>query len=361
VLLFDKTEPVPRPLSIEWLFSSDLVHLCHDRGVTKTECDEEAVHDSSTLENGGTHLELDRPDSDRLKRIAQREAREAEKLPEAPTPDAPGAAPVAALASPTIKLATGAEDPETAIYVHAVPISKNGKLLLYLDYWWYLPENPVNIGHKVFCGAGLVIPGITCHNHESDWEGMTVVIDRTTSKPRVTSVQYAEHDAVVSFPWPQLRAYWDASPTKVGKTTIVGIVERVDKDHERPLAFIASGTHATYPKPCSKLTSSKCTQFASGTGEDPHDGSLPWIGNYSNVCGNSSCVHRLPTSEGGRQPALWNAFTGTWGDRHCALTYYCDSASPPAAPGNQGRYKHPTRCSGVGDGWTFNGKERCDD
>jgi hypothetical protein len=36
----------------------------------------------------------------------------------------------------------------------------------------------VTVGLKAFCGAGLVIPGITCHDHQSDWEGLTVVVDR---------------------------------------------------------------------------------------------------------------------------------------------------------------------------------------
>src|SRR4051812_24191285 len=50
----DTSEPVPRPLAIEWLFGSDGVHLCHDRGV-ETEYDEEPVRNPSKLENRSTH------------------------------------------------------------------------------------------------------------------------------------------------------------------------------------------------------------------------------------------------------------------------------------------------------------------
>ena len=376
VLLFDSGEPVPRPLSIEWLFNEDKVHLCHDRGVATSECDEKAIRDPGLLENVGTHLKLDRPKPKALRDIARREAAEAEAAAApapAPAPtgvgDAPGAdlgdAPAAAMAAPKMDRVDRTGDPETAIYVHAVPVSRGRQQLVYLDYWWYLPDNPVTIGHKVFCGAGLVIPGITCHNHESDWEGMTVVVDRTRT-PHVVAVQYAEHDDVVSIPWDDLRARWDTSTVRAGDKTIADVVKTVDPDHQRPLAFIASGTHSTYPSPCPAPGQPKCTQIPHpDRGEDRHDGALRWIGDYSNQCGTSSCVHRLPTQDSGRIPALWNGFEGPWGSKHCALTYYCDSASPPAAPGTQGRYLHPTRCSGTatsrGAGWSFDAKQRCDE
>ena len=62
----------------------------------------------------------------------------------------------------------------------------------------------------------------------------------------------------------------------------------------------------------------------------------------------------LPTLDGGRLPALWNGYDGPWGELHCFLTYYCDSGAPPKSPGNQGRYKHPTRFDGyAGTDWRF--------
>ncbi len=57
-------------------------------------------------------------------------------------PAAPGAPPAAAL-----QLSTAAapsqpkERPDTTIYVHPVPVEREGRLLLYLDYWWYLSDN----------------------------------------------------------------------------------------------------------------------------------------------------------------------------------------------------------------------------
>jgi hypothetical protein len=203
-----------------------------------------------------------------------------------------------------------------------------------------LQDNPVVIGKKAFCGAGLVIPGKTCHSHASDWEGMTVVIDRTSGTPKVKAVQYAQHNEVVAFPWETLREGWQAMP---GARAAIAVA---DNGAHRPLAFVAQGTHSTYPQPCG---SPDCKQLASGsTGEARYDGRLPWIGNFTNACGAISCVQPLPTRTGGSEPALWNAFAGNWGKRHCVLTFYCDTVDPPPTPGRQKRYLHPTRCTGQG-------------
>jgi hypothetical protein len=349
VLEFDRAEPVPRPLSIDWLFADGRVQLCNDRGASQDDC--KVIDDPRQLKSGGTNLKLRVPSSHELRVLAIKEetaAAASTPVPAATVADVPGAPPAAALpATATAQVSA----PETTIYVHPVPVQRDGRLLLYLDYWWYLPDNPVQIGHKAFCGAGLVIPGITCHNHESDWEGLTVVVDRTSGTPRVTSVQYAEHNEVVSFAWKQLRSRWrhDAALAK--------LVDGADDGAQRPLAFIAKGTHSTYALPC---RASRCTQFTSGTGEAPYRGGLPWIGDVTDLCGKISCVQPLPTREGGQIPALWSAFAGGWGHRHCALTYYCDSESPPPAPGQQARYLHPTRCNGDGnDDWHFH-RRPCD-
>jgi hypothetical protein len=354
VLLFDDHEAVPRPLSVDWLFSDHRVSLCRDQGVVKTSCDD--VVDPRSLENGGTHLQLRLPASSQLQRIARQERSAAIQKPAATAPYAPpgevGAPPPGALPLQSPNATAAPSAPGTAIYVHPVSVAINGRLLLYLDYWWYLPDNPSGIGGGAFCGAGLVIPGITCHNHESDWEGLTVVLDRTTDTPVVTAVQYAQHATVIRYPWNVLRRRWDTSPA------LARFVREVPDAAERPLAFVASGTHATYPLPCPP----GCQQIASPNLDDgARDGGLPWVGNDTATCGSDSCLQVLPTREGGRQPALWNDFSGTWGVQHCALTYYCDSESPPTAPGRQTRYKHPTRCTGVVDAsWRFHARP-CDD
>jgi hypothetical protein len=224
-------------------------------------------------------------------------------------------------------------------------VVREGRELLYLDYWWYLPYNPVNLGGGALCGAGLVIAGVTCQDHESDWEGVTVVVDRSGRLPRPVAVQYAQHSSVVRYSWSLLREKWD------GNEVVAERVGGLGDAPLRPLVFVAVGTHASYPLPCR----SHCRQFPDpGLPEEPHLGNLPWSGNDSSACGKSSCLQMLPTHVGGREPSLWNGYDGSWGELHCFLTYYCDSGPPPKSPGNQGRYKHPTWFAGyAGTDWRF--------
>lgn len=339
ILLFDRKEPVPWPLSVGALFRQGAITLCRDQGVAKSECDSEPLRRPSELESPGTHLRLD-IDSDALKSLAEREL--AAQRGEAAAPALPpnAGAPPAGTPPPSAP-PPGAGAPPGAgstIYVHPTSSSRDGRELLFLDYWWYLPENPVSLGGGALCGAGFVIPGVTCQSHESDWEGVTVVVDRT-NRPRIEAVQYAQHDTVIRYDWAQLQRYW-------GDPQVQGLVEGIDDAGERPLVFVAVGTHASYPTPCSR----GCQQVAnSGLAEELHRGNLGWIGNDTGSCGISSCLQMLPTRAGGAKPALWNAFEGPWGERHCFLSYYCDSGTPPSAPGQQKRYQHPGRYSGYVD------------
>ena len=323
VLLFDSDEPVPRPLSVDALFAGDDVSQCDDAG-TSTNC--EPIGDPRKLLNGGKRLELALPGTDELRGVAKRElATVREKGPEA--------------------LSMG--DPLTTMYVHPTAREVNGRRRLYLDYWWYLPDNPARSGWRTFCGAGLVIPGVTCFNHQSDWEGITVVIDRTERRgrvdPRPVAVHYAQHNSVVSYDWDELQTHWKGDS---------GLKERLDKIpgvEERPLVFVAAGTHASYATRCPGIVK-KCRQLGHDLEEQEHNGRLSWGGNYSTLCGEgSSCLQLLPTRVGGTQPALWNAFKGPWGARRCVLGVYCNSGDPPRGPGQQNRYARPALANGEGN------------
>jgi hypothetical protein len=305
ILRFDRDEPYPLPVSVDSLFLEGRITLCDDRGVSTT-CGEKALRSPHGLLNGDTHLRLD---------LRPREA----------PPRPPGLPPGLPDAPPTPPPGLG-----STIYVHPVSVDRGRKHLLYLDYWWYLPGNPVDVGGGALCGAGLVIPGITCQSHESDWEGLTVVVDRSPREPRVLAVHYAQHNSVVRYSWRSLRERWQ-------EPDVAGILESAGDAAGRPLAFVARGTHATYPEPCG----GGCRQVGGGTGESAHDGDLGWTGNDTVECTVSACLLPLPTQGNGEKPALWNAYTGQWGERHCRFTYYCDSGSPPTAPGNQGRYEDP--------------------
>jgi hypothetical protein len=345
ILLFDREEEAPWPLSIRAMFAQGSVRLCRDVGL-KTDCPSEPILNPDELENGSTSVRLDLPESEYLQALARQQLRRARaeaagelsRRAEASVPE--GTPPVATVETPQPGTRGAAPAPlgaASTIYVN--PVAREHRRLLYLDYWWYLPENPVELGGGALCGAGLVIAGITCDNHQSDWEGMTVELAMGGDEPRPLAVQYAQHDSIVRYRWPLLQRLWARSP--IVRKRIAGI----DDADARPLAFSARGTHATYPLPCADCAQVKNWEL----GEEPHRGNLPWAGDYSSACGHSSCLQLLPTRAQGSEPASWNAYENPWGELDCFLVYYCDSGTPPRSPGQQGRYRHPAHHDGYVD------------
>jgi hypothetical protein len=217
---------------------------------------------------------------------------------------------------------TGGAD--STYYVHAVEHGGD----VFLDYWWYYAQNPLPIAKRIFCGPGLRAPEITCFEHPADWEGLTVVLAPCTTSEvvasrchdslRIVAVAYAEHRSVKRFGWNELERRW----TQSGLAGAAGA-------NERPLAFVALDSHASYPVPCA----------ASCGVESHYNGRLAW-GNNGDRCGGH-CLEPLPTTDAGA-PTSWNAFPGHWGKQSCILLgAYCDVGPAPRAPAYQGRYKHP--------------------
>ncbi|MDQ3677761.1 MAG: hypothetical protein M3401_13345 [Actinomycetota bacterium] len=131
LLLFDDGERGARPLNVDSLLARDEFDLCGDHQL-RVNCSD--VHSWRDLRNGAYRLSFD---------------------------------------TNTLKAATD----DTMIYVHVTRHRTGRRDLVYLDYWWYLPDNPTNAGEGGLCGAGLIIPEVTCFDHQSDWEGVTVAID----------------------------------------------------------------------------------------------------------------------------------------------------------------------------------------
>jgi hypothetical protein len=350
ILRFDEAEQAPRPLSVEALFATKKVRICSANrrpedlamGRLGEECS--AVTDPRQLANDGDpHLELPLDPARKIRDVAKAERAELQRRRQAtPTPaGAPAGAPAGTpLPAPPTPSAGGSQlGKGSAIYVHPVPADTEDASFLYLDYWWYLPYNPAESGAGAFCGPGFVIPGISCFNHVSDWEGVTVVLKRTgpTRVPDVLAVHYAQHSGVARYAWKDLRTAWERD------ADARGILAETPNSDTRPLVFVARGTHASYPRPCR----GGCDQVIEDAEEKPHDGRMPWAGNTVPLCGAEDCLKLLPTARGGRTPALWNGFVGRWGTRHCWLTYYCDSGSPPEAPGRQPRYQRPWENDGT--------------
>ncbi len=173
----------------------------------------------------------------------------------------------------------------SVIYAHVV---RRGARIA-LDYWWFLRFNAYSLDR-----------------HESDWEGVTVIVNRAGS--RVLDVHFAAHADV----W-----RYDA-----GVPRIVG---------DRVKVYLANGDHAAYPKPCTRL----CRQTDQTLPEAHYGGQISWRGNSAAGC-RRSCVKLLPvdaSGTGGRDG--WDAWDGRWG----APT--SPAFAPPRTPAFQARYRDP--------------------
>lgn len=205
----------------------------------------------------------------------------------------------------------------SAIYYHVVAKPEDDRV--YLDYWWYFAYNTTPIGQSVLCQTGFNATGLTCFDHISDWEGITVVLRKEGGDLAPEGAIYAQHEFGVAYAWRDLQK----------QRALVG---------DRPVVFVAKGSHASYPTPCLR----KCAQIhdPSYRKEGRHDGKDPWPKNEEGACMNS-CLKRLPQTRNGL-PALWNASPRLWGKRFCAFgTSSCDGVEAPRAPGFQGRFGAP--------------------
>jgi lysophospholipase L1-like esterase len=290
-LFMDRRELYPRPLDIDQLLGSGRISMCEPDQKLRRRCSE--VHGATDLRTGIEHLAFD---SHELASVGT----------------------------------------ATTIYVNVTRTGNDARNAVYLDYWWYLPHNPAGSGGGAFCGAGFVIGGITCFDHQSDWEGVTVVLngDRPAAPP--IAVDYAQHDGVTRYTWRALQRLWD-----LGDRRRFG--SHIDAE-QRPLVFAARGTHASYPLSCD---TDQCIpnpvpglRDRSSFEENSHDGALPWSGNAGVACA-PVCVTALPTHRGGSEPASWNGWGGVWGTANCVLGIVCTSSQPPHSPGAQSRYQRP--------------------
>jgi hypothetical protein len=179
---------------------------------------------------------------------------------------------------------------------------------LYLDYWWYFRFNDS--------------PGGDRYDHQSDWEGVVVALDRR-DQSTFAWVGFAAHDSV----WRYLRGSLscDGAAVQGSCGTESGrFGRRVD-------VFVASGTHAAYPAACRPLDSRVPIPFKHLSCRENER--IPQL----------TVLHVPEASFDGRRPwdadgdprglaplGPWAAWPGTW-----------DPAGNVRSPAAQRRYRDP--------------------
>lgn len=335
-LLFDSGERLSVPVDVDSLFSSGQVRLCRDSGGCAM------INDAGELINGGRHLRVGIGRKDTVTDPSGSAQDGPPNLPPnvpppgfppgASTPVDVGVAPTSLPLPPVSMPPTPPPGQDGKLYIHVVRDDARG--VVALDYWWYLPFNPTPVLSSTFCGPGFSIPALTCFDHESDWEGVTVILatEPETGNLAPVVVHYAQHEHVTRYLWSLLTAQWARRGWHPGT---------------RPLVFLARGSHASYPMPCAR----NCSQVGSLVRrEGHHDGGRPWAANRDTRC-SGACVIPIPTANGGTTSASWNSFNGPWGERRCILhDSYCDTGSAPTAPSFQGRYECPWQFDRLGPG-----------
>jgi hypothetical protein len=297
-IFFDSSERYALPLNADALLRSGAFRLCpDDQGGPVLACED--VNGAGDLHNGPNHLEFDTNDAATATDLSN-------------------------------------------IYVNVTRHGPEGEQKIYLDYWWYLPDNPSYAAGGALCGAGFVVVGATCFDHQSDWEGVTVALeDAGDEQPRPTAVHYAGHAFRTGYSWATLNRLWQRRRPR-GRALPPGAAALVGTT-ERPLVFVANGTHASYPTNCPD----ECRQADGVLEEQRSNGRKPWRRNGDEACARATrtsrlrCVVLLPTRHGGAGLARWNAYDGPWGTSDCDFLNLCRSSPAPRAPGSQGRFRKP--------------------
>lgn len=134
------------------------------------------------------------------------------------------------------------------------------------DYWWYFRFNDVpDAWHDAALLAGDPLM------HEGDWEGVSVGV--TPGGRTFDYAAFSQHGTWYGYLKEAMQC--DSG----GAASCSGGLFSQGPDGRRVHAFVADGTHALYPDPCSRIAEFNCHQNGPGVLETGHDGEKWWGGN----------------------------------------------------------------------------------
>lgn len=191
----------------------------------------------------------------------------------------------------------GAQDctsgPASTIYYQVAGPSPGG--YTYVDYWWFYRFNHFS--------------STLGHNHEGDWEGITVAPSRN-DPDTFDFATFSQHGTWYSYLRATLRCD-GGEPGSCGQAE--------DPQGTRVSVFPANGSHANYGSTCSEFVSGNCWQHTTPPlPERGHDGARPWGNND-----DPSSLEKLPVPGSN----AWVDWPGSWGDP--------GEGSRVSSPGNQ--------------------------
>jgi hypothetical protein len=146
---------------------------------------------------------------------------------------------------------------------------RRGRLII--DYWWFLRFNYVPFAGPLKCRWKI------CFDHEGDWEGVRVIPPHGRE---ALEVHYDAHG--------RSESYFNLEP---------------EVFNDRPVVYIAHGTHSAYPRACPP-SRGVCTETGAKLPEGSFNGLAPWGRNSNSACGKT-CLLPLPAGSWASWPGLW--------------------------------------------------------
>jgi uncharacterized delta-60 repeat protein len=203
----------------------------------------------------------------------------------------------------------------------------------YLDYWWFYRYNKFELG-----------------DHEADWEGVTVAYPKTETDPlQFTFAGFDSHGSL----WYYLR-----DVLSCGGSLDAGTCgsEGAPNSGQRVTAFVANGSHATYPHVCDAGFFPCYRTEQSGDSELPeqqYDGEVEW-GTGDSTNNDPAALKELPDALGWDTPssAQWTDWHGWWGIKFGINDGWTSHVESPAARGPQERYFRPDLAGECSERWT---------
>jgi hypothetical protein len=181
-------------------------------------------------------------------------------------------------------------DDPVALYYHVTRAGRSDErpmgTMAYIDYWYFFRNN-----------RPRRLPG----KHDADWEGLMVTVDLADLRT-FKDVAFAAHKPP---PWT-----FDRTVLRCGRPELGSCGSLMEPEGRHVVAYVAAGSHASYPAPCSAPRLRFCGQNRllrkggkRGWPEAGFDGSRPWAGNN-----DDRVLVPLPLAEA----ETWSSWPGAW-------------------------------------------------